>query len=110
MDQRIDESGAAYAGSQLQTQLYVNGRRQELDTAIRAEFPELAAASFEWRSPLAEENYAEYYGTTFLKRLDLGEHAAALKEFWPQRGPQWDALALVHRPGHARLGVLLVEG
>lgn len=41
MAERVDEAGAAYAGSQLQTQLYVNRRTGELDDSIRAEFPEL---------------------------------------------------------------------
>ena len=29
-----------------------------------------------------------------LRKLGLGEHARALTEFWPRRGPVWDGLAL----------------
>jgi hypothetical protein len=34
-----------------QTQLYANRRTEQLDAAIRQEFPELEAARIEWRSP-----------------------------------------------------------
>ncbi|HEY8583312.1 MAG TPA: hypothetical protein VIL49_10200 [Capillimicrobium sp.] len=107
---RVDETGAAYAGSQLQTQLYVNRRADQLGDAIRAELPELSGATLTWRSPLAADRYREYYGQAFLDRVGLGEHAAALKAFWPPRGPQWDALAVVELPGSGRPGVLLCEG
>lgn len=103
-------TGAAYAGSQLQTQLYVNRRTAALDDAVRSGLPELAGARLQWRSPLADDAYREYYGTAFLDRLGLLEHTAALKAFWPARGPQRDALALVHEPGGTAPGVLLVEG
>jgi hypothetical protein len=107
---RADENGAAFAGSQLQTQLYINKRTADLDSALRSEFDdELSNAEFDWRTPLAADGYAEYYGSAFLKRLGLDEHVQALKEFWPARGPQWDALAVVTRPGQ-RPGVLLGEG
>lgn len=110
MGERVDAAGAAYAGSQLQTQLYVNKRRRRLDDELCGEFPELAGAELDWRSPLADDDYAEYYGSAFLDRVGLGHHAAALKRFWPSRGPQWDALAVVRRDGSDRPGVLLVEG
>jgi len=106
---RVDEAGAAYAGSQLQTQLWVNQRADELNEAIRARFPDLAAAEITWRSPLAEDGYVEYSGSAFLRALGLDEHQQALRSFWPARGPQWDALAVLSRPG-IQPGVLLVEG
>jgi hypothetical protein len=56
---RVDASGAAYAGSQRQVQLYVNERTPDLDSALRHAFVELADATIEWRSPLAEDSYAE---------------------------------------------------
>lgn len=109
MPDRVDTTGAASAGSQLQTQLYVNQRTDALDDAVRAEVPELAGARFEWRSPVAADNYREYWDAAFLKRVGLDEHAAALEEFWPTGGPHWDALAVVHGPGDDSPGVLLVE-
>jgi hypothetical protein len=108
---RVDENGAAYAGSQLQTQLYVNKRADQLDAAVRGEFSDLADATFQWRSPLADDHYAEYWDAAFLKRLHLDDHVDALAKFWARRGgPHWDALALVKLPGEPQAGVLLAEG
>jgi hypothetical protein len=66
MTARIGENGGAFAGSQLQTQLYVNRRTRQLDDAIRAEFADLAEATFTWRSQLAADGYAEYSDKAFL--------------------------------------------
>ena len=110
MADRVDENGAAYAGSQLQTQLYVNKRTAALDDAIRAVFPELAGATLVWRSPLAGDGYREYWDTAFLQRLGLHKHVDALKRFWPTGGPHWDALGLVHLPDENTPGALLAEG
>ena len=117
---RQDEDGAAYAGSQLQTQLYVNRWTDALDDAIRSAFPELDGAAMEWRSPLAVDGYREYWDKPFLRSLDLPELADKLPDFWPTGGPHWDALGLVHLPidaaiagadtGVGRPGVVLVEG
>jgi hypothetical protein len=104
---RVDDAGAAHKGSQRQTQLWVNHRPDEVGRSLGAVLPELADASIEWRSPLAEEGYAEYRDGAFLAALDLSDHAGALAEFWPQRGPVWDALALVEVDGER--GVILVE-
>lgn len=103
-------TGIASAGSQLQTQLYVHKRTALLDDAIRAQFPELSDASFEWRSPLAADGYREFKDAAFLKAVGLDAHADALKAFWPASGPRWDALAVVHGPGDVEPGVLLIEG
>jgi hypothetical protein len=110
MTPRVDDNGAAHKGSQLQTQLYVNHRVEQLDTAIRGAFEDLRDARIEWRSPLASESYREYWDGAFLQALDLDEHQQALRRFWPARGPHWDALALIHREDVTRPGVLLVEG
>ena len=50
--------------------------------------------SFEiqWLSPLKHDNYAEYRDKDFLKILGLQNFNNKLSEFWPERGPQWDAL------------------
>ena len=106
----VGDTGFASAGSQLQTQLYVNEGTAQLDDAIRAEFPELAGAAFEWRSPLTADGYREYKDAAFLDAVGQGAHAEALKAFWPLSGPRWDALAVVHGPGDVEHGALLVEG
>jgi hypothetical protein len=110
MCERGEHAEPAHAGSQLQTQLYVNARTAQLDEAIRVELSALVDARLEWRSPLADDGFREYWDRAFLERVDLGHHAAELRSFWPRDGPHWDALALVHRPGDTRPGVLLVEG
>jgi hypothetical protein len=97
-------------GSKLQTQLYVNKRTSVLNDAIRGTFEELEDADFVWRSPLADNDYAEYWDGRFLAELGLGEHHEALKQFWPSGGPHWDALANVTLPEVPQPGVLLVEG
>lgn len=103
-------SGEASAGSQLQMQRYVNdeGAQAILNAAITAHLPELQGSSIEWRSPLASEAYKEYWGTSFLGALDLQTHAEALKALWPNRGPQWDGLAVVNSETRSP-GVVLVE-
>lgn len=47
-----------------------------------------------WLSPIAGDGFAEYRDGAFLERLGLGRLAPDLAEFWPSRGPQWDALGL----------------
>jgi len=62
------------------------------------------AHSLEWLSPLPEDEFAEYRDAAFLRKLGLERLAASLADFWPRRGPQWDALA-TSDAGH----ILLVE-
>lgn len=50
--------------------------------------------SIEWRSPLDDDDYAEYRDGGFLDLLGLSELRPKLSEFWPARGPQWDALGV----------------
>jgi len=56
-----------------------------------------------WKSPTRSDEFAEYRDGSFLKLLGLGHLASKLKDFWPSRGPQWDAL------GNFDNGVVLVE-
>lgn len=46
----------------------------------------------EWRSPLADDEFAEYRDQTFLDRPGVILPKRLLNDFWPSRGPQWDAL------------------
>ena len=46
----------------------------------------------EWVSPLQDDEYAEYRDQDFLDRLGIRLPKTSLKEFWPNLGPQWDAL------------------
>ena len=110
MAERIDSEGRAFKGSQLQTQVYVNRRPGELVDAIRQELPTLPDDfGLTWVSPLAERRYVEYQDAAFLQSLGLEAHTPSLADFWPARGPVWDALAVVDARGD-RPGVLLAEG
>lgn len=57
-----------------------------------------------WKSPVSSDDYAEYRDGSFLDVLELGFLRGELKEFWPARGPQWDALGLTSKGD-----VILVE-
>ena len=102
---RQDAQGRAYAGSQLQTQIYVNRRPSELSEAVASAIGDTVdATAIEWRAPLENAGFEEPMDQSFLAALGLGEHGEALRAFWPSSGPRWDALAVA---GEA---VLLVEG
>ncbi len=47
----------------------------------------------EWLSPIASDEYAEYYDQAFLDRLRLSDLEVPLHEFWPKSGARWDGLA-----------------
>ena len=105
---RVDLSGRAGRGSQLQTQLYVNEQVDTLNERLRAEFPELRDARIEWASPLRSDRYREYKDRSSLTALGLEQYGPQLGQFWPRGGPVWDALAAVDTNGSR--GVILAEG
>jgi hypothetical protein len=110
MTDRVDPGGLAHKGSQLQTQIYVNRRPEELWGALQDALPTLPVdARLTWVSPVQEARFAEYQDVDFLRAIGLEQHAAALADFWPAGGPVWDALAVVGTDG-LRPGVLLAEG
>ena len=60
-----------------------------LDTAIAEAFGWRDTA-IDWRSPLQDDDYAEYYDDAFLDRLGVDEMTMPLDEFWPKSGPRWE--------------------
>jgi hypothetical protein len=66
----------------------VNLHPEVLDEAIQE-------GPVEWRSPLADDDYAEYWDQAFLDRLGVTLPDRPLHTFWPPSGPRWDALGLV---------------
>ena len=94
---RVDELGRAFAGSQLQIQIYVNRRQEELSLAVLNALRSLASLSprLRWVSPLEKNRFIEYKDVHFLRAVGLGYLAGKLSEFWPKGGPNWDALAFV---------------
>jgi len=83
----------AEKGSQKWLQVLVNEKPEILNTMIRSSLNFAENESIEWRSPLQCDDYAEYRDQAFLDRLDAKLEKVPLQQFWPNRGPQWDALA-----------------
>jgi len=46
----------------------------------------------EWLSPLADDEYSEYCDQDFLDLLEIDLPYVGLSDFWPSKGPLWDAL------------------
>jgi len=111
-NRRVDGLGRAYAGSQLQIQLWINRRSRELTQSVLAVLPSLASLDprVRWVSPLESSGFVEYHDHDFLRAVGLERCAPELSRFWPRGGPVWDALAAVEttRTPDCR-GVLLVE-
>jgi len=53
--------------------------------------------------------FTEYRDAAFLEAIGHPELAGALREFWPSRGPHWDALARLSPASGGSPGALLVE-
>lgn len=62
-----------------------------------------ALPTISWLSPLESDDFAEYRDSSFLELIGLPQLTEKLHEFWPIRGPQWDAL------GRFSGGCVLVE-
>lgn len=98
---RQDDLGRAYAGSQLQLQIYVNRRPEDLSKAILAVLspPPPLGSTVRWVSPLETEKFVEFVASDFLNALGLQHFADQLFDFWPGRGPNWDGLAVIENRG-----------
>lgn len=46
----------------------------------------------DWLSPLKQNNFAEYRDSSFLNLLEINTLNVSLCNFWPNNGPQWDAM------------------
>jgi hypothetical protein len=67
-------------------------REHPVNVGIRAQLSIPDSVDLEWNSPRADDEFAEYRDAAFLKVLGLERLSGDLAEFWPNRGPQWDAL------------------
>jgi hypothetical protein len=77
-------------GSLMWIQRAVNQRPKMIVKPSLSSIPR--ASGIEWLSPLANDDYAEYRDSDFLRRIGQDHLADSLATFWPERGPQWDAL------------------
>lgn len=91
-------------GSLKDVQVLVNKNQDIIDNRLKATFAELAEQQIIWVSPIEQDDFAEYQDNDFLLQVGLAPAEIKLNNFWPVRGPQWDALAKT-TDGH----VILVE-
>lgn len=70
----------------------VNERTAELNQYVSSAFG-WGNEILDWRSPVQNDGYAEYYDREFLERLGVNDLIMPLDEFWPKSGPRWDGLA-----------------
>ena len=91
-------------GSLKDIQLLVNHYSPLLNNQLKLSFKELVNDKINWKSPLANDDYAEYSDEDFIQKIGLDISETKLSDFWPSRGPQWDALATTNNEG-----IILVE-
>jgi hypothetical protein len=86
----------AAAGSQRWLQLAVNRAPKLLDSALRRAGAIGRRDSVEWRSPVLADGFHECRDGEALRRLGLDDALPnrRLTEYWPNRGPVWDALGV----------------
>ncbi len=84
--------GPAKRGSQKWIQEIINNNPEILNTKVIKKLPIPESDIINWYSPLAEDDYAEYQDQSFLDLLNIELSKFPLSDFWPSRGPVWDAL------------------
>jgi hypothetical protein len=86
----------ASAGSQRWLQVAVNRKPQLLLSALQRSGAVGPRVSVKWYSPLREEGFREYRDQMALDKAGVGiaKLKKPLEEFWPARGPVWDALGV----------------
>ncbi len=80
-------------GSLKDLQVAINVKKNYLDAEISKVIGK--QMKVDWKSPLKADDYAEYRDEDFLKKLGiLNKMEYPLINFWPDNGPQWDALGV----------------
>ena len=80
-------------GSQKDLQILINEKKDLLDQELSSIMKKNINVT--WKSPLETDQFAEYRDDEFLRILNLDSRIVVpLEEFWPKRGPQWDALGV----------------
>ena len=83
----------ANAGSQRWIQIAVNRRPDVLLSSLRAAGAISASTTIDWASPLELDGCCEYRDAIALKKAGVEAlPVRALNDFWPARGPVWDAI------------------
>ena len=79
-------------GSQKWIQRLINNQPEHLNSQIRAKLNLPTDEHIQWLSPLKDDEYSEYRDQEFIDLLGVKLEEKPLTDFWPKRGPQWDAL------------------
>jgi len=80
-------------GSLKNLQVAINKKKKYLDAEISKVIGK--QMNIDWKSPLKSDDYTEYRDEDFLKNLGiLNKIKYSLSNFWPDNGPQWDALGV----------------
>ena len=95
-------------GSLKNLQVAINEKKQYLNAKISKVIGKQMI--IDWKSPLKADGYAEYRDEDFLGRLGiLNNIKYPLIAFWPNNGPQWDALGVKDDKDDKEYEVILVE-
>ena len=108
--QTKQHSGRATKGSQFHFQNLINDYPEYLNCLILSNSPSLrtyAVAHPKWISPLVSDDYTEYQDKQFLEAIGFPKLSNKLADFWPKRGPVWDALATVEGKSGSKEVILL---
>jgi hypothetical protein len=86
----------ATAGSQRWLQVAVNRKPQLLLGALQRSGAIAPRTSVTWGSPLEKEDFQEYRDGKALEKVGIARASLkrTLEEFWPARGPVWDAIGI----------------
>lgn len=79
-------------GSKKWIQRLINEKTELLNSEIRNELSLPSNEEIQWFSPLKKDGYAEYSDQDFIDLLGVKLEKVPLSDFWPERGPHWDAL------------------
>jgi hypothetical protein len=72
--------------------MLINNQPEHLNSQIRAKLNLSRDEHIQWLSPLKDTEYSEYRDQEFIDLLGIELKKKTLSDFWPKRGPQWDAL------------------
>lgn len=86
--------GQKFLGSQKWLQALVNDHRDLADRGLAEALRLSADEIVQWRSPLRDDDYAEYSDGEAFARIGVQFDNTPLAQFWPPNGPCWDALAV----------------
>ena len=73
-------------------QILINKYPKLLTSQIKKNLGMREDEKIKWFSPLEKDDYAEYRDQSFIDLLGVKLERVPLNDFWPKRGPQWDAL------------------